>query len=613
MYTFSELYIICKSKLSIIASIAGLIFTCIIYTILNKIDNFLFIFLLIYSEILLLIVIGFILFYKIKFTIKQHKYKKFHRQIIVLFSCVTVIPASLVFIFAVVFFNIGIEHLFKSPIKDVMENNTELINLYINDNKTILENCTRELAESINHYIDGIIIDKDKISEILTKEIDNSNIDAMIFQIADNSHINIIFKSTFSLAIQYLLPSQNLNLFPVNTPISYEINDFIVSIQKLSDQLGIYLILSSPISQTIINNRNKVQLANKQYAMLSVQRSGIKITFMMLFFFITLLLLLIVIFFGLIFANWILAPVTKLIIAANNISSGEYKTIIVLKKFNNEWDDLITTFNNMVEQLEHQKRQLIISNKQIAWRDLARKIAHEVKNPLTPILLSAERIKNKYKKEIVTSPEIFDMCLDTIIRQVNCISRLIKEFSDFARMPAPIMENNDIIKLLKEVIFIQSNANKNILFDSEFEQDVLMCKVDAGQINQVMMNVIQNAINAINENNFTNDNTCETIGNIFIKCYLQNETIFITIEDNGPGFTDIALQKALEPYFTTRKFGNGLGLAIVYKIINDHGGEVLLSNSKVLRGAKITITIPYTILNYEGGVCLSTTNLLMFL
>ena len=613
---FTKLYIICKKQFQTIIYISVFIFLCIVFIIVNNsIPNtiqFTSLFCLIYCELLLISVINFILFYKIKAIIKrkQSKKKKFHKQIIILFSVITIIPTLFVFVFAIIFFNLGIESLFKTPIKDVIDNNNELIDIHLKDLHLALKSYTNILTPTICSCIDNNLLDTKRIEEILNNESTNNKIDTIVFQL-HNNNINIVSKSEFSLSIQYILPNKNISMIPVNSIISYEVNDFVVALQKIDENLNLFLAVASPINEKIVNYRKKIKEASNQYITLLNKHSGLKITFLMLFCTITLLLLLLAIFSGLIISNKILGPVNKLIIAVNNISNGNYKNTFEVKKINNEWDELLITFNNMTEQLEHQKQQLIIYNKQIAWRDLARKIAHEVKNPLTPILLSAERIKNKYRKEIITSPEVFDMCINTITRQVNCISCLIKEFSDFARMPAPVMENNDLINLLKEVIFLQSNSNTNIEFKSNFNINELVCKFDATQINQVLINVIQNAINAINESKANNNKVlhlnsdyemeqtnseCEVnlhIGTISVQCYLENNIISIIIEDSGPGFTEAALKKAFEPYFTTRKAGNGLGLAIVYKIINDHGGDINIMNSESLGGAKMTISIPY--------------------
>ena len=294
---------------------------------------------------------------------------------------------------------------------------------------------------------------------------------------------------------------------------------------------------------------------------------------------VTLLLLISSIFFGVIFANKILKPINKLITATRNVTAGDYNTPIKQGKTKTEFDVLIETFNDMMSKLEQQKQQLIISNKQNAWRDIARKIAHEIKNPLTPIQLSAERLKNKYQKEVTSSPEVFNSCIDTIIRQVKCIGNLVKEFSDFARMPAPKIERVDIVELVKQVVFIQANAHKNIKFMQNYDRNEFFCQVDQAQINQVVMNLIQNSINAITENNV---HTEPFIGHIITDLHVENDTMYLSVEDDGPGFSDSVAEKALEPYYTTRENGTGLGLAIVHKIITDHNGEITFDLPKVI-------------------------------
>ena len=274
-----------------------------------------------------------------------------------------------------------------------------------------------------------------------------------------------------------------------------------------------------------------------------------------------------------------------------HVSSANKKFPIIAKSQDEEefYRAASKRINDMISKLNQQKQQLIISNRQNAWRDIARKIAHEIKNPLTPIQLSAERLKNKYRSEIITKPEIFNSCIDTIIRQVQCIGNLVKEFSDFARMPAPKMEKNDIISLIKEAVFIQSNAHNKIQFQQSYDRESCVCNIDQSQINQVLMNLLQNAVNSITENSSLNTSN---IGNISIDFYVINETINLTIEDDGPGFTNTALEKAFDPYYTTREKGTGLGLAIVQKIILDHFGEINIGKSEKLKGAKIMIKLP---------------------
>jgi two-component system nitrogen regulation sensor histidine kinase NtrY len=327
-----------------------------------------------------------------------------------------------------------------------------------------------------------------------------------------------------------------------------------------------------------------------EYADLATQRSGLKISFIAFFSAITLLLLIFSVIVAVLFANRVLSPINKLIYATRSVTTGNYSVTIRAGKFKNELDELINTFNDMMTKLEQQKQQLIISNNQNAWRDIARKIAHEIKNPLTPIQLSAERLKSKYKDEIKTNPEVFNSCISTIIRQVTCIDNLVKEFSNFARMPTPNFEKVDITRLINDVVLLQANAHRDILFWQKYGNMSLVCAVDQNKINQVIMNILQNSVQAIREDG--NGQTGDILGNISLDLYLEDNDLHVVIEDDGPGFSDVSLKKALDPYYTTRGTGTGLGLAIVHRIITDHSGSISLGRSKTLGGALVSIMIP---------------------
>ena len=497
------------------------------------------------------------------------------------------------------FFNIGIENLFKSPVKNVIDNAEQVASIYIDDMKLNLENFVSGIGGQVNKCINGLSIDPQKIKSILEEETETIKVEAVVLQAIDKNSTKVIASTPFSLSIQFEKIPNELMYVDNGGVIAWESGDLVLSAMMINKNLGIYLITSTPIDSIILEHKHKIKTAVTEYSNLATQRSGLKLSFMTFFSVITVLLLLTSGVVGVIFANKILRPINKLITATKNITSGDYNTPINIEKSKSEFDVLIMTFNDMMSKLEQQKQQLIISNKQNAWRDIARKIAHEIKNPLTPIQLSAERLKNKYQCEITSNPEVFNSCIDTIIRQVKCIGNLVKEFSDFARMPAPKIENVDIIKLIKEVIFIQSNAHKNIGFHQSYDRDEFFCEIDQSQINQVMMNVIQNAINSINENNLK---TNSSIGNIVTDFYVKNNIIYLSIEDDGPGFSDNSIDKALDPYYTTREMGTGLGLAIVHKILTDHSGEIILGKSKVLGGAQVSIEIPCDYKNMKEGV-----------
>lgn len=229
---------------------------------------------------------------------------------------------------------------------------------------------------------------------------------------------------------------------------------------------------------------------------------------------------------------------------------------------------------------------LLMAQKKAAWSDVARKIAHEIKNPLTPIQLSAERLKRKYSKEIHTDPVTFNTCIDTIVRQVGQIGKLVSEFSAFARMPEPVMKAENIVELCKQALFLQKQAYSEIAFDLEAEVANIIIECDALQIAQVLTNLLQNAINALTLPELNGEGVKQPRVRVSVK--KQDGRCRISIEDNGPGLPIKGREHLTEPYYTTHSKGTGLGLAIVAKIIDDHRGKLELGDSP-LGGAKVSM------------------------
>jgi two-component system nitrogen regulation sensor histidine kinase NtrY len=208
---------------------------------------------------------------------------------------------------------------------------------------------------------------------------------------------------------------------------------------------------------------------------------------------------------------------------------------------------------------------------------VARRIAHEIKNPLTPIQLAAERLRRKYEQEITTDPETFVNCTDTIIRQVGDIGRLVDEFSAFARMPAPVMKSEDIVQLTRNSTILFENAHQDISFVSNFITKSGSISCDARQVGQALTNLLQNAVDAIEGR--LSDNAGSAPGAIEIKIDTDVGRIIVAVRDNGIGLpNDDQRDRLTEPYVTTRAKGTGLGLAIVRKIMEDHSGELLLED-----------------------------------
>lgn len=218
---------------------------------------------------------------------------------------------------------------------------------------------------------------------------------------------------------------------------------------------------------------------------------------------------------------------------------------------------------------------LVAAQRNSAWADVARRIAHEIKNPLTPIQLSAERIRRRYGKRINEDDRtVFDQCVDTIVRQVGDIGRMVDEFSSFARMPKPRIENADLRAIVRESAFMLSVSNSHIQIKTEVPEEPMMARFDTRLVGQAVGNVIKNATEAVEA--YQQQHGAEEKGDIRVKLYANGEQRIIEVVDNGVGLPSEKRTRLLEPYMTTREKGTGLGLAIVRKIMEDHGGGVEL-------------------------------------
>lgn len=235
--------------------------------------------------------------------------------------------------------------------------------------------------------------------------------------------------------------------------------------------------------------------------------------------------------------------------------------------------------------------QLVAAQRSAAWGDVARRIAHEIKNPLTPIQLSAERLRRKYADEITSSPDIFDKCTETIIRHVNDIGRMVDEFSSFARMPKPVIAREDVHELVKSAVFPQRVAFPDIEFTTDGPDNALHAQCDGRLIVQALSNILKNAGESIGAR-VARDGGDE--GKIHVSLKELGEQARIEIIDNGVGLPKAERHRLTEPYMTTRAKGTGLGLAIVKKVIEEHGGSLTFSDDDRLgtTGARMTIVMP---------------------
>ncbi len=276
------------------------------------------------------------------------------------------------------------------------------------------------------------------------------------------------------------------------------------------------------------------------------------------------------------------------------IRSGSHLTLhvrIAAEYLDGETIGYVVTFDDVTELLSAQRKA--------AWADVARRIAHEIKNPLTPIQLSAERLQRKYAKEIHTDPDIFASCISTITRQVEDIGRMVDEFSAFARMPEPAMKNENLSEICRQAVFLEENRTPKITFSVDYPETDVVCFCDGRQISRALTNLLKNASESV-ISHIKEQGTNPPKGRISLSLETlttpsetdkpENEMVQITIRDNGKGLPAENRDRLTEPYVTTRSKGTGLGLAIVKKIIEDHNGDLRLSDNPE-GGAEIVLTL----------------------
>ena len=242
---------------------------------------------------------------------------------------------------------------------------------------------------------------------------------------------------------------------------------------------------------------------------------------------------------------------------------------------------LVLTFDDIT--------RLVTAQRNAAWRDVARRIAHEIKNPLTPIQLSAERLRRKYRGDITHDLETFDRCTETIVRQVGDIGRMVDEFSAFARMPAPKFAKTDAAELLRQSVFAQrvADAATDIELVEPAPDVEVVC--DAGMIGQALTNILKNAGEAVAARRMAEPGLRGKIG---VRLVLGDDDLTIEVEDNGVGLPARDRDRLTEPYVTTREKGTGLGLAIVKRILEDHGGGLVLTDAATPPGARAILRLP---------------------
>ena len=618
---------------------------------------------------------------------------RLHGRIVTLFSFVAAVPAILVAILATITLDRGLDRWFEDRTRLIIDNALTVAQAYLQEHARVLRGDLIAMANDIDRAKAVYEFEPTRFDSFFQTQ---TSLRALLGAFLMKSDGTVITRIIVNPEMDVLLPpNQAFEQASGGEPviIAPGVSNLVGGVMKLSAYDDMYLYVTRAMDKRVVDYMRLAEEGANQYTRMEQSRFGVQVAFALVYTGVTLVLLLSSIWIGFGFANMLVAPIRRLIGAADQVSKGNLYVQVDTDKSAGDLANLGATFNNMTAQLRGQRDALLAANDQIdrrrrfteavlsgvtagvigvddsgritlvnrsalslvgvsesalldeplaqavpelagiiedvlaraddrmsetqvslhrhgrertvnvrvtseqstrsehgfvvtldditdlvtaqrtsAWADVARRIAHEIKNPLTPIQLSAERIRRRYGKVIVEDRGIFDQCVDTIIRQVGDIGRMVDEFSSFARMPKPTMEVSDLRTTVREAAFLQGVANPDISIRTDLPESAVKMRFDQRLVGQALTNVIKNATESVLA--LPAEQVAD--GRIDIHLAQGDGKVVIDVTDNGIGLPVENRQRLLEPYMTTREKGTGLGLAIVKKILEEHGGGIEL-------------------------------------
>ncbi len=618
---------------------------------------------------------------------------RLHIQIVSLFAVIAAVPAVLVAVVASTTLERALDRYFSGNTRAMIEQSQVVANAYVDREFQIIGGDVIVMAYALARAKPLFDQDRGQYRQIFTTEAKGRGLSAAVLVDADG---NITERTDNTIGDAIVLPSKELlSQITETQPRTTLIPHGVAAIVKLHGYDGVYLYIAGLLDPTVVQQLANIQQSTIEYEALKAGRYGIQIAFALMFAVIALIVLLSSAWIGLDFANRLVAPIRRLIGAANVVSTGNLHVQVPVHRSEGDLARLGETFNTMTQELRTQhedivrardlidtRRQfteavlagasagvigvnadgrisilnrsaerligrqesealglplaeaapelteifhaarygnqrlvqrqvtvtrdgqernysvrvtseqatkaehgyvitidditeLVLAQRSSAWADIARRIAHEIKNPLTPIQLSAERLRRKYGKSIVDDPAVFQQCTETIVRQVDDIKRMVDEFSRFARMPKAVKADEDVADTVRQVVFLLRVGHPDIDIDVDLSAEHMPARFDRRLISQALTNIIKNATEAIGAVPPAELGR----GRIVVTAQRDGKDVVIDVIDNGIGLPKENRARLLEPYVTTREKGTGLGLAIVGRILEEHGGRIELRDA----------------------------------
>ena len=545
---------------------------------------------LLFFNIILLLIFFLLIFIDVKNSIKNNinvRGSIANRKYIISFALFTLIPSLLIAIFSLFIFSFALEKYFDKKITTAVNNSYEIAKNYVDEKKNKIESEIILIAFDLNKYSKLLKNEPKKYQAILNTQRLLRDIDQLHLIDSDGnlivSAINSPYKKIEDRAIKMVINDDR----PLKIINTYEKKS--AAVIKLTNYKNTYLYVVKFLDKNISNYLIESEEAINFYYTVENQSFGIRVSFAIIYIALVTLLLFLSITIAIKFSSRFFVSINNLITASEKIGKGNLETKVPELKTDREMELLNKNFNMMTERLRNQQEKLLTSERHEAWENVARKLAHEIKNPLTPIQLTIDNLKTKYLENIDENKKNnYMQNLQTIIKQIKQIENLVNEFSDFARMPKPLMKKNNLNKVIQENINLinKLDGTININLINHLSKEVIF-NFDYEQFNRVFFNLIKNSLESIQEKAKKANKINKKIN---IELRQRRDYINVNLIDTGIGFKDKQAKELIRPYYTTKQKGTGLGLSIVDKIISDHNGSIKFLNHK--NGAKIQIIIP---------------------
>ena len=542
------------------------------------------------TNIIFLLFFFILIFIDIKNSIKNNinvRGSVANRKYILSFGLFTLIPSLLISIFSLFIFSFALEKYFDKKITTAVNNSYEIAKNYVDEKRNKIQSEIVLIAFDLNKYFKVYKNDPNRFKAFLNTQNIIRDID-QLFLI--NSKGDLILSANNSVYTRIenqamdMVRNDDRPLKIINAPENR--SAAVIRLQNFEDT---YLYVVKNLDKNISNYLIESEQAVNFYYTVENQSLGIRISFAIIYISLVTLLLFLSITIAIRFSSRFFISINNLITASEKIGKGNLDVKVPELKADREMELLNKNFNSMIEKLKNQQDKLLSNERHEAWETVARKMAHEIKNPLTPIQLTIDNLNSKYLPDLPEDKKNkYRDNLKTILKQIKQIESLVNEFSDFARMPKPHIKKNDLIKVLDENIELLKKVDSSINYkiNNKTEKNVII-SFDNEQFSRLFFNLIKNSIESINEKVKKTNNSLK---NIDIEINQRRDYITVNLTDTGEGFKNKVTKDIIKPYYTTKEKGTGLGLSIVDKIINDHNGSIKFLNIK--NGAKVQIVIP---------------------